>query len=64
MPRGFDTCVRTGGRVITHNISGRVGHKGAKYMHICYRGDRSYPGEVRTAHGPSNNRTVIKRRKH
>ena len=43
MPASFDRCVRSGGRVRTKSLSGR------RYMHICFKGKRSYAGHVKTA---------------
>lgn len=42
MPKAFDDCVKKGGRVRTKKISD------TKYQHICYLGDKSYAGEVKT----------------
>ena len=40
MPAGFDNCVKSGGRVRTKKLSGD------SYMHICFKGGKSYAGEV------------------
>lgn len=42
MPAGFEWCVKHGGRVRTKKL------KGDKYMHICWKGGKSYAGEVKT----------------
>jgi len=41
MPAAFLKCVRTGGRVRTKKL------KGGKYIHICFKGGKSYSGEVK-----------------
>lgn len=41
MPKSFDKCVKSGGRVRTKSLSGK------KYMHICYKGGKSYAGHVK-----------------
>jgi putative hemolysin len=41
MPAMFDNCVKKGGKVRTKTLG-----KG-KYMHICFLGGNSYPGEVK-----------------
>lgn len=41
MPQAFDSCVKNGGKVITKSLS-----KG-RYIHICYKGGKSYSGEVK-----------------
>jgi len=46
MPAAFDACVKNGGRVRT-----KSGLKGGKYLHICYKGDKSYAGEVKKKKG-------------
>lgn len=42
MPKEFDSCVRRGGKVRTKKLSKN------RYMHICFIGRKSYPGEVKT----------------
>lgn len=42
MPQAFDTCVSSGGKVITKKISA------TKYIHVCYKDGKSYSGEVKT----------------
>lgn len=42
MPAGFDACVKSGGRVRTISMG-----KG-KYRHVCFKGDKSYAGHVKT----------------
>jgi hypothetical protein len=44
MPAGFDKCVKDGGKVRTVAVKGKKG----KYLHVCYLGDKSYSGEVKT----------------
>jgi hypothetical protein len=39
MPRGFQECVRRGGRVRRKSLNG-------KYINICYIDNKSYAGEV------------------
>jgi len=43
MPASFYKCVEEGGRVRTKKMSG------GRYIHICFKGDKSYAGEVKTA---------------
>lgn len=43
MPKSFDNCVKNGGKVRTIVIDEKKG----TYMHVCYKGGHSYPGEVR-----------------
>jgi len=45
MPKGFDKCVRDGGRIRTKKISNK------KFMYICYKDGKSYPGYVKTKKG-------------
>jgi len=42
MPKAFDDCVKSGGRVRTKKL------KNGKYIHICFKGGKSYAGEVKT----------------
>lgn len=42
MPEGFDKCVKNNGRVRTKTL------KDGKYIHICFKDGKSYPGEVKT----------------
>lgn len=42
MPADFERCVREGGRVRTKDIGKN------QYMHICFKGGKSYAGEVKT----------------
>ena len=42
MPAAFEKCVRQGGKVRTKKLSKN------KYIHICYKGGKSYTGEVKT----------------
>ena len=50
MPKEFDECVKSGGRVRTIKPKGP---KASAYMPICYKGDKSVAGHVkhRTARG-------------
>ncbi len=41
MPKEFDKCVRSGGRVRTKEM------KDHKYMHICFMDGKSYAGEIK-----------------
>lgn len=43
MPKEFTQCVKSGGRVRTKKLSG------GKYIHICFKGGKSYAGEVKKA---------------
>ncbi len=42
MPAKFDACVKAGGRVRTRSLPNN------KFMRICFLGNKSFPGEVRT----------------
>lgn len=42
MPKAFDDCVKRGGRIRTKKLSN------GKYIHICFKGGKSYAGEVKT----------------
>jgi len=44
MPKGFDRCVKAGGRVRTIKVKGRP----RKYLHVCWIGGKSYSGHVKT----------------
>lgn len=47
MPKGFDTCVRNGGKVRT--ITGKqFGMSKGQYRHICTINGGSYYGHVKT----------------
>jgi hypothetical protein len=41
MPQAFDSCVSGGGRTRTKSLSG------GRYIHICFKGGKSYAGEVK-----------------
>lgn len=41
MPKAFDACVSHGGRVRTKSLSG------GRYMHVCFKGTKSYAGHMR-----------------
>ena len=41
MPADFEKCVREGGRVRTKQLSG------GRYIHICFKNNKSYAGEVK-----------------
>lgn len=43
MPELFLRCVAQGGRVRTKKLSG------GRYLRICFKGGKSYPGEVKKA---------------
>ena len=45
MPASFDDCVRRGGKVRTKKLSGN------RYMPVCYREGKSYPGYVKKSKG-------------
>lgn len=42
MPKDFLDCVKQGGKVRTKELTNE------KYIHICWVGNRSYAGEVKT----------------
>lgn len=42
MPIDFNKCIAEGGHVITKVLPN------GKYMHICFKGKKSYAGEVKT----------------
>ena len=42
MPKKFEECVKKGGRVRTKKLSG------GRYMHICFIGNQSFAGEIKT----------------
>ena len=42
MPKAFEECVKSGGRVRTMNL------KGGRYMYVCFKDGKSYAGEVHT----------------
>lgn len=41
MPAQFDACVNSGGEVRTKKLPN------GKYIHICFKGGKSYAGEVK-----------------
>ena len=41
MPKAFDNCVKSGGRVRTKSLSG------GRYKHICFIGGKSYAGHTK-----------------
>lgn len=45
MPKAFTSCVKGGGRVRTKKLSG------GKYIHLCFKGGKSYAGEVKQKKG-------------
>ena len=49
MPKGFEECVKKGGRVRTIKPKGK---KSNTYLHICYLNGKSYPGETKKAKTP------------
>lgn len=42
MPKDFDNCISSGGKVRTKTL------KGGKYMHICIKDGKTHAGEVKT----------------
>uniref|UniRef100_A0A6M3J5W2 Uncharacterized protein n=1 Tax=viral metagenome TaxID=1070528 RepID=A0A6M3J5W2_9ZZZZ len=48
MPQSFENCVKQGGRVRTKTL------KGGKYMHICFKGGKSFAGEVKESKGTAS----------
>ena len=42
MPADFDKCIRDGGRVRTKSLPDN------KFMRICFKGGKSFSGEVKT----------------
>lgn len=42
MPKAFTKCVKAGGRVRTKSLP-----DGKRYLHICFKGGKSYAGEVK-----------------
>jgi len=42
MPKGFDNCVKKGGRVRTLKLKGR------KYVRLCWLDGKSYRGHIKT----------------
>jgi len=59
-PQAFENCRRNGGKIRTKTLSG------GRYMHICFLGGKSYPGEVKKKDsggaGESNVAKAIERR--
>jgi len=41
MPKAFNKCVSSGGRVRTKKLPG------GKYIHLCFKSGKSYSGEVK-----------------
>jgi hypothetical protein len=41
MPKAFENCVRSGGRVRTKKLSG------GRYLHLCFKNKRSFAGHVK-----------------
>ncbi len=41
MPAAFERCVRSGGRVRTKKLSR------GRFIHICFKGGKSFAGEVK-----------------
>ncbi len=41
MPEAFNKCVKSGGKVRTKSL------KDSKYLRICFKGGKSYAGEVK-----------------
>jgi hypothetical protein len=57
MPADFDRCVKKGGRVRTKLLSGD------RYMRICFKGGKSYAGEVKEAKHAKLKKAVLKMRR-
>jgi hypothetical protein len=58
MPKGFNDCVKAGGRVVTKKL------KGNKYLHICYdKSGKAHSGEVRTKKKENKKAKAIRERK-
>ena len=51
-PMAFEKCVRNGGKVRSKSLSN------GKYIHICYKGGKSYAGEVKTKQGYKGKATL------
>ena len=45
MPKDFEKCVSSGGRVRTKPL------KEGKYIHICFKDKKSFAGEVKAKKG-------------
>jgi hypothetical protein len=45
VPAAFNKCVSGGGRVRTKKVSGN------RYIHLCFKGGKSYAGEVKRKKG-------------
>lgn len=56
MPADFERCVRQGGKVITRSLA----H--GRYIHICYLGNKSFAGEVKTKKPEGGKTSGTKRR--
>ena len=41
MPKAFNNCVKSGGKVRTKTLPG------GKYIHVCLKGGKSYAGHVK-----------------
>jgi len=48
MPKAFDACVKSGGRVRT------ITPKKGTYIHVCFLNGKSYHGEVKHTKGGGN----------
>jgi hypothetical protein len=42
MPAAFDSCRAGGGQIRTKRVNSK------QYMHICFKGGKSYAGEVKS----------------
>lgn len=42
MPKPFMDCVKSGGKVRTKKLSAY------KYIHLCFKNGKTFPGEVKT----------------
>ena len=52
MPKAFDKCAKTGGKIRT------VAPKKGTYIHVCYKGGKSYSGHVK--HTKSSSRKTLR----
>jgi len=60
MPAAFLKCVKEGGKVRTKALSN------GRYMHICFKGGKSYAGEVKvkqTHHSAPDGKFIDERKR-
>ena len=50
MPQSFDNCQKRGGKIRTKDLGN------GKYIHICYKGGKSFAGYVKTKQNASRNK--------